>query len=682
MSKTSPLVSIIIPVYNHEEYIVQALTSVLEQSYPNIEMIVIDDGSKDRSPIIIEELIQKWNLNKRSGRKATFIKQANQGAHNAINKGLSLATGQFLTILNSDDYYASNRIEILIKALEKQKAEWGFTGVHGIDRNEKDLPLDHYWKVWYETNVFNSCLQPTIGFQLLKDNMAVSSGNLFFSRYIYEKVGHFKPLKLAHDLDFILRALLIAEPVFIYEKLYFYRMHATNTLHSVGHLLEHEKKAIYLDYLEQINKGPPLNKSAPCHWYWPIAFPKFRTDLCMDRGFLADLVNTETFSKPTSKNEQNYESSVSIKKGKITLITHTLCLSGAPKVVLDFARILKKRGYSLNLISLLDGPLKKEFKALNIDVYVIPEHLKYWLEPSKKKKIFKLIRLIPRLLLKSSKTVISNCAVSWPILFPLVLTAPFKKFFWYIHDSFSPSCMITPGVSMRALEKVSKKKNLKTWFGSDSTRKIWNEGIKGEVKYWSGISQQSSPRIRKDKIRKILSIGTVNTRKSPHYLIDAFIQCIEENHIPEDVTLTLIGFTESQTDPYLYELLNKRNQLKIKERITFVKNLEAEQLQSFYDEADLYIQSSVVECLPLSLLQAMAKGLPIITTDVNGCTEAIIHQETGYVCESRSSSALAGAIVYAISKPDFSFKLGAQAYEKFNEEFCVEQTQDKIFSAL
>lgn len=681
MSKSLPLVSVIIPVYNHEKYVEQSLTSVWKQTYSNIEMIIIDDGSKDNSRSVIEKLIQKWQSENSSGRKITFISQPNQGAHNTINRGLSLAKGEFLTILNSDDYYALHRIEKIINELQKQHAEWGFTGVHAVDQNGNDLPLDHYWKVWYERNVWNSCLQLTIGFQLLIDNMAVSTGNLFFSRYLYEKVGAFKDLKLAHDLDFALRAVLVSEPIFLHDKLYYYRMHDSNTLHTVNHLVEIERKAIYQDYLLSISEKPPLNKMAPCHWHWPIAFPKFRNDLMMDRGFLSDLKDVKVIDDK-KEIDTSHEKSPATSRKKITLITHSLCLSGAPKVVLDFATILKKQGHSVNIISMIDGPLKKEFCSLGIDVFITPEKLKYWLEPSKKKKILKLSGLLAWLFFKTKKTVICNCAVSWPILFPLVLTSPFKKLFWYIHDSFSPSCMIAPGASMRALEKVSKKSYLKTWFGSDSTRKIWDEGIKGEVRYWSGIAQQKPRKNEKKQIKKILSIGSVNPRKAPHYLLDAFIDCVEKKLIPDDVTLTLIGFSETLGDAYLYELLARKNRLNLKDRIIFIKNLEAHQLNDFYDEADLYIQTSVVECLPLSLLQAMSKGLPIITTDVNGCTEAITHHVTGYVCPARHTQELSSTIADAIQHPEFAIQLGLQAQEKFNQDFCLERTQEKILKDL
>lgn len=678
MSQSLPLVSVIIPVYNHENYVTQALKSVWEQSYSNLEIIIIDDGSKDKSCAKIEELIGPWQALKKSGRQLTFIKQSNQGAHKTINKGLSLAEGEYLTILNSDDYYALNRIEVLVDQLKKQKGEWGFTGVHGIDEHGNFLDLGHPWKVWYERNVFSSCINATMGFQLIQDNLSVSSGNLFFSRRIYEKVGEFKDLKLAHDYDYVMRALFYAEPVFIIDKLYYYRLHSTNTLHQVAHLTEKEKSQIYNEYLLKITNHPPENKVAPCHWYWPILFPSFRKEQNLDRGFLSGLIQKDQ-KKPPIKKELPVEQSQ--KPKKMTLITHTLCLSGAPKVVLDLATLLKKKGHKINVISLADGPLRKEFEKLGIQVYAIPENLRFWFAaPTKAQKIRKMLSLLSSVFFKTQNTVICNCAVSWPLLFPLAMLAPFKKFYWYIHDSFSPACMIEPGAGLKMLSKLKNKKHLEVWFGSESTQKIWEEGISGKVKYWSGIPSQAIQPPLKKKIKNILSIGTVSPRKAPHILLDAFIECVEKKLIPEDVTLTIVGFTELHNDPFLGELLIKKHQMS--NRIHFIKNVEADELQPFYDEADLYIQASVVECLPLALVQAMAIGLPIITTDVNGCSEAIQHHKTGYVCVSRSREALVKAIVEAINNPEKSFQLGLSAQQKFNEKFALETTQEKIFQEL
>jgi glycosyltransferase involved in cell wall biosynthesis len=683
MVSSIPLVSVVIPVYNHEKYVKQALKSVVDQTYPNVEMVIIDDGSKDKSALEIETFIQSLPIDKQ--KNIQFIKQTNQGAHQTINKGLSLAKGDYLTILNSDDYFANSRIKKLVEAIQKQNSDWGFTEVTGINPHNQNLPLDHYWKLWYEHNLFNSSLQPTIGFQLLRDNITVSTGNLIFSRSLYTKIGGFNDYKLAHDYDFALRALLISEPVFIREKLYFYRMHDSNTLHEVNHLAETEKKAIYLNYILQISKNPPENPSAPCHWYWPILFPKYRTEYHLDRGLLGYLdpkAKTQSKEEETLEDFSQIENSLDLKK-KITLITHSLCLSGAPKVVLDLARLLKQNHCELNLISLADGPVRKEFEDLGIPVHVIPQKLRFWhLEPSRLKKAVALFKLLKQTYFKAHKQVIGNCAVCWPILFPLAYFKKKSSFFWYIHDSFSPSVMIGPGAGMRMFNKLKNANHFKAWFGSKSTQEIWSEGIEGSVKYWSGLTKKASESKKTKKIKNLLFVGSVTPRKAPHSLINAFIDCVQNKSIPEDVTLTIIGFEDVPGDSYLYELLLKKNQESLANRLHFVKSLSAKELPSFFKNADLYIQPSVVECLPLSLLQAMSYGLPIITTDANGCIEAIEDNVNGYVCAVRNSKELSETLEKAINNPEKSFHLGQKALQTFNEKFSIENTWKEISKEL
>ena len=107
---TNPLVTACIASYNHEKYITEAINSLLQQTYPNIELIVIDDGSSDNSPQIIAELAKKHNF--------TFITQENMGVTKTLNKIISLAKGKYLTSLASDDIAMKERISIQVELLE------------------------------------------------------------------------------------------------------------------------------------------------------------------------------------------------------------------------------------------------------------------------------------------------------------------------------------------------------------------------------------------------------------------------------------------------------------------------------------------------------------------------------------------------------------------------------------
>ena len=117
----SSLVSIITPTYNHEKFIGQCLESVLAQTYSNWEMIIIDDGSDDKTP----EIVSLYNDN-----RIKFIRQNHKGIWKLgemYNKALQLAEGDYIAILEGDDFWPSNKLELQIAAMDCSDAvlAWG-----------------------------------------------------------------------------------------------------------------------------------------------------------------------------------------------------------------------------------------------------------------------------------------------------------------------------------------------------------------------------------------------------------------------------------------------------------------------------------------------------------------------------------------------------------------------------
>jgi len=109
---------------------------------------------------------------------------------------------------------------------------------------------------------------------------------------------------------------------------------------------------------------------------------------------------------------------------------------------------------------------------------------------------------------------------------------------------------------------------------------------------------------------------------------------------------------------------------------------EPEALNAYYAEAEIYVQSSNMECLPLALLTAMAYGLPIVTTDVDGCKEAIIDGVCGILVPPRQIELMAEAIGRLFESEEKAQELGRAARERFVEKFSLEVTAGPLMDLL
>jgi len=127
------LISVIVPVYNAEDYLDRCVNSIIDQTYQNLEIILIDDGSTDKS----YEMAQKWQ---RQDERIILIRQENQGAGAARNAGLQIASGDFIGFVDSDDYIDTRMYELLLDSLLKNEADVSVSG-YDEDGSYVDLHL-------------------------------------------------------------------------------------------------------------------------------------------------------------------------------------------------------------------------------------------------------------------------------------------------------------------------------------------------------------------------------------------------------------------------------------------------------------------------------------------------------------------------------------------------------------
>ncbi len=273
------LVSVVVPSYNHARHVRQALLSVADQDYRNLELIIVDDASMDDSVERINSLVAEEAFSERfGGRVDVIVNDRNLGAHATINQGLRRASGSFLTVLNSDDSYHPSRVSRLAAALRTTPAEFAFTGVAFMDENSEMLDERDPEVVRLRNHQESIGRFPSVGFACMCSNVTLSTGNMFFSMKLFDSIGNFEDLKYCHDWDFLLRAVLISEPVFVPEAFYCYRLHSTNSFRLLDHIAEEETMTVLARYFESVRRGEFVNSIAPSPKHWPGVFEKVMTE--------------------------------------------------------------------------------------------------------------------------------------------------------------------------------------------------------------------------------------------------------------------------------------------------------------------------------------------------------------------------------------------------------------------
>ncbi len=179
------LVSVIIPAYNVQDYIGETIESVLRQSYPTIEIIIINDGSTDKTPEIISKYAQKDS-------RIVVVNQENRGLSGARNTGLRLAKGEYLCIFDADDIMLPQKIEKQFQFLEKHiTCEFIYSDVYLFLNGTKKVYLE-------EPPAIKDIYK-----KLIQYGNFINPNTVFFRKFVFEKYGGFdEALRGSEDWDY------------------------------------------------------------------------------------------------------------------------------------------------------------------------------------------------------------------------------------------------------------------------------------------------------------------------------------------------------------------------------------------------------------------------------------------------------------------------------------------------
>ena len=209
-----PEISVITPTYNCAQYLPEALDSLLNQTYQDFEIVVIDDGSRDNTKDVISEYCKVSD-------KIKYFYQPNKGLSNARNKGIKLAKGQYVTFLDADDTFMPRMLEKTHSLLSRNKeCDAVLTEWHQIDIDNKGQVIGESW-----IKMSNFPDTPEKIYNMVFTDFIFDAYMTVRKTYL-EKIGNFdERLSFGEDVDIWRRFAkhgikidLIKEPLFVYRK--------------------------------------------------------------------------------------------------------------------------------------------------------------------------------------------------------------------------------------------------------------------------------------------------------------------------------------------------------------------------------------------------------------------------------------------------------------------------------
>lgn len=223
-----PAASVVIPSYNHGRFIGEAVESVLGSPFAELELVIVDDGSTDDTLERLEPY--------RADRRVRIVTQPNRGAHAALNRGLELAHGEIVFILNSDDAYDRDRIPKIVGVFEQKPdtaiaASWlqvidAEGATLGVKRGAANMPP---WPPPTGGPMLSELGVPELA--LLETNFISTTSNVALRRTLIDRQRlRFRPLRYTHDWDLILSACGHGRCEVVAEPLVRYRIHGDNTI--------------------------------------------------------------------------------------------------------------------------------------------------------------------------------------------------------------------------------------------------------------------------------------------------------------------------------------------------------------------------------------------------------------------------------------------------------------------
>ncbi len=320
------LVSIIIPIYNIEDYLERCVESVVHQTYSNLEIILVDDGSTDHCPQMCDEWAKKDS-------RIRVIHQKNGGLSVARNSGLDIAVGAYILLLDSDDYIAPDTVECLLSALTNTDADLSICGF--IRGSEEHHVFEHCKTESPEVVDAETALMRIYA----GDESALKYGAACFKlyqRHLFDGV-RFPVGKLFEDIYTTHKLLAAAGKIAVLnEPLYYYFQRESSIMNSTFTL----KK---LDYLQALVDRVAFFKAHKLEALEHIAYDELLHALIWEYSRTRDILhNQEGMNYVTKLFRKNYQKGYASKRYPQETKRYLSAFNRNPELIVLYWKITSK----------------------------------------------------------------------------------------------------------------------------------------------------------------------------------------------------------------------------------------------------------------------------------------------------------------------------------------------------
>lgn len=671
-SRFPDLITIIIPVYNGQDYLTYAIDSALSQTYKNIEVIVVDDGSSDKSEVIARSY----------GSRIRYIRKPNGGVSSALNMGITSARGKYIAWLSHDDVYHERKLEVLHEASVREGgkcitiSDWDIIDKDGahIKHSHLDTRLERI----------------PLGFLAFDRKTWLNACAMLFPKGLFDEVGLFdETLRTTQDYDMHMRMIKAgATYKIVREQLFFSRQHArqgsltikddtfanSDRIHAeiISKLTKDDIEKYFNDDLREIENTYRSFANSGYVRAPAAIFGKLVEVYRDDDILIGRFVENNLISVPGTLGEESKDNVRSLLKNvkhkpRLMFCTGYWLTGGMERVLSNLLSQLHGK-YEIILITPSDGeapnqtiPLSEEITHIRLssnlyrdrfDVVAISYALLFRIDAvigflnlfEKQLKLYEVCHEY------GIKTVASN-----------------HEYYFYPHRSTDPYMRELADLRKRVFAKLDAV----LWLTNFSTMVHNIDAGNGYLMPNPNTFPINSSIDFSRRTKNVVCVGRFNDRIKR---IDRVISCFAalQKNIPES-TLTIVGAVD--LDAKLPHMIDKSIHDLIERaginRSQIIFHGEVRDMEKVYDEADVILLTSETEGFPMVLTEAMTRGVPVVCGDIPGLEDIVVDKVTGYVVEQDDVRGMADKIADILKDPLLKQELSKNTIkhvEQFNPE--------------